>query len=49
MGVDLAKKEGGLAGRAVSTLDKVLKEGMAGYENNTRHESDEGLWGGYIM
>ncbi|KAK7946629.1 rRNA processing protein [Apiospora aurea] len=49
-GVDAAKKEGGLAGRAAATLDKVLREGMGDYEITSRtDDDDERLWAGYIM
>ncbi|KAI0835420.1 Rix1 complex component [Hypoxylon sp. FL0890] len=48
-GVDMAKKEGGTAGRAAATLDQVLKDGMGDYEQNSRHDDDEHLWDGYIM
>lgn len=48
-GVDMAKKEGGTAGRAAATLDQVLRDGMADYEQNSRLDDDEHLWDGYIM
>ncbi|ORY67363.1 Rix1 complex component [Pseudomassariella vexata] len=49
-GVNMAKQEGGLAGRAAAVLDKVLKEGMADYEAPSRdYDADDGLWDGYIM
>ncbi|KAL7621098.1 rRNA processing protein [Parahypoxylon ruwenzoriense] len=48
-GVDMAKKEGGMAGRAAAALDQVLKEGMADYEHKARLDDDEHLWDGYIM
>lgn len=34
-GVDQAKKEGGTIGRVASSLDKTLKDGMAGFEPTT--------------
>ncbi|KAI2464405.1 Pre-rRNA-processing protein IPI1 [Annulohypoxylon bovei var. microspora] len=49
IGVDMAKKEGGTAGRAAATLDQVLRDGMADYEQNSRLDDDEHLWDGYIM
>ncbi|KAK7972875.1 hypothetical protein PG996_007097 [Apiospora saccharicola] len=50
IGLDAAKKEGGLAGRAAATLDKVLREGMGDYEITSRaDDDDERLWAGYIM
>ncbi|KAI1212614.1 uncharacterized protein F4807DRAFT_413752 [Annulohypoxylon truncatum] len=48
-GVDMAKKEGGTAGRAAATLDQVLRDGMADYEQNSRLDDDDHLWDGYIM
>jgi pre-rRNA-processing protein IPI1 len=49
-GVDEAKREGGMAGRAAAQLDKVLREGMEGYDQETRRcNENEGLWDGYIM
>ncbi|KAH8194792.1 hypothetical protein TruAng_011042 [Truncatella angustata] len=48
-GVEEAKKEGGLAGRAAAQLDKVLKDGMSDYEDTKRCNEDDGLWSGYIM
>ncbi|KAI1408077.1 Pre-rRNA-processing protein IPI1 [Hypoxylon sp. FL1857] len=48
-GVDMAKKEGGTAGRAAATLDQVLRDGMGDYEQNSRLDDDEHLWDGYIM
>ncbi|KAK8040534.1 pre-rRNA-processing protein IPI1 [Apiospora marii] len=50
IGLDAAKKEGGQAGRAAATLDKVLREGMGDYEITSRaDDDDERLWAGYIM
>lgn len=48
-GADMAKKEGGMAGRAAATLDQVLQDGMADYELNTRFDDDEHLWDGYMI
>ncbi|KAI1475214.1 Pre-rRNA-processing protein IPI1 [Daldinia eschscholtzii] len=48
-GVDMAKKEGGTAGRAAATLDQVLRDGMGDYEQMSRINDDEHLWDGYIM
>ncbi|KAK9776346.1 putative Pre-rRNA-processing protein [Seiridium cardinale] len=48
-GVEDAKKEGGMAGRAAAQLDKALKEGMSDYEDTKRYNEDDGLWDGYIM
>ncbi|KAI1379842.1 Pre-rRNA-processing protein IPI1 [Hypoxylon crocopeplum] len=48
-GVDMAKKEGGMAGRAAATLDQALRDGMDDYEQNSRLDDDERLWAGYIM
>ncbi|KAI1768191.1 Rix1 complex component [Hypoxylon sp. FL1150] len=48
-GVEMAKKEGGLAGRAAATLDQALKDGMGDYERTSRLDNDEHLWDGYIM
>ncbi|KAI2634819.1 Pre-rRNA-processing protein IPI1 [Hypomontagnella submonticulosa] len=48
-GVDMAKKEGGTAGRAAATLDQVLKDGMSDYERTLRLDDDEHLWNGYII
>ncbi|CAJ2504233.1 Uu.00g116270.m01.CDS01 [Anthostomella pinea] len=49
IGVDMAKKEGGTAGRAAAILDQTLKDGMGDYERTSRFDDDEGLWVGYIM
>ncbi|KAI1392424.1 Rix1 complex component [Hypoxylon trugodes] len=49
VGADMAKKEGGMAGRAAATLDQVLKDGMGDYEQISRLDNDEHLWAGYIM
>ncbi|KAI1077034.1 hypothetical protein F5B20DRAFT_553880 [Whalleya microplaca] len=48
-GVDMAKREGGAAGRAAAVLEQVLQDGMADYEHNSRLDDDEHLWDGYIM
>lgn len=48
-GVDMAKKEGGAAGRAAAVLDKALRDGMGDYERALRVDDDEGMWVGYIM
>lgn len=48
-GVDMAKKEGGAAGRAAAVLDKALGDGMGDYERALRVDDDEGMWAGYIM
>lgn len=49
-GADEAKREGGLAGRAAAQLDKVLRDGMQGCDQEARrYEENEGLWDGYIM
>ncbi|KAI0138100.1 Rix1 complex component [Hypoxylon sp. NC0597] len=48
-GLDMAKKEGGMAGRAAATLDQVLRDGMGDYEQSSRLDDDEHLWAGYIM
>ncbi|KAI0013765.1 hypothetical protein F4779DRAFT_561238 [Xylariaceae sp. FL0662B] len=48
-GVDMAKKEGGAAGRAAAGLDQALKDGMRDYEHNPRFDDDEHLWDGYII
>lgn len=48
-GADMAKKEGGMAGRAAATLDQVLKDGMGDYERASRLDDDAHLWDGYIM
>lgn len=49
-GVDMAKKEGGMAGRAAAVLDKTLKEGMADYDSTLFHDDDdERMWDGYIL
>ncbi|KAI2615356.1 Rix1 complex component [Hypoxylon sp. NC1633] len=48
-GVEMAKKEGGTAGRAAATLDQVLQDGMGDYEQNSRLDDDDHLWDGYIM
>ncbi|KAI1635988.1 Rix1 complex component [Biscogniauxia mediterranea] len=49
-GVDMAKKEGGAAGRAAAVLDQALKEGMGDYERSSRlDDDDEDMWVGYIM
>ncbi|KAH9884853.1 Pre-rRNA-processing protein IPI1 [Xylariomycetidae sp. FL2044] len=48
-GVDMAKKEGGAAGRAAAVLDQVLRDGMQDYEEASRFDDDEHLWDGYIM
>ena len=48
--MEMAKKEGGAAGRAAAVLDQVLKDGPGAYERGSRHDDDdEHLWGGYIM
>lgn len=49
VGIDMAKKEGGAAGRAASLLDQALKDGMGDFERATRGDDDEGIWSGYIM
>lgn len=50
VGVDSAKKEGGLAGRAAATLDKTLRDGMGDFESRSKQDDDdERLWDGYIM
>lgn len=50
LGVDMAKKEGGTAGRAAAVLDQVLKDGLSTYTRASRFDDDdEHLWGGYIM
>ena len=50
VGVEMAKKEGGAAGRAAAVLDQVLKDGPGAYERGSRHDDDdESLWSGYIM
>lgn len=45
-GADQAKKEGGATGRAASTLDKVLQEGMGDYESLTAVDTQDllSLW-----
>ncbi|TRX98410.1 hypothetical protein FHL15_000484 [Xylaria flabelliformis] len=48
-GVEMAKKEGGAAGRAAATLDQVLRDGMGDYERALRVDDDESIWTGYIM
>ena len=48
-GVDMAKKEGGAAGRAAAVLDQALRDGMGDYERALRVDDDEGMWTGYIM
>ncbi|KAI1335348.1 hypothetical protein F5Y15DRAFT_252602 [Xylariaceae sp. FL0016] len=48
-GVEMAKKEGGAAGRAAAILDNTLRKGMDDYERSSRQESDDYLWVGYIM
>ncbi|KAI2639401.1 Rix1 complex component [Xylaria nigripes] len=48
-GVDMAKKEGGAAGRAAAVLDQALRDGMGDYESASRVEDDEDIWAGYIM
>ncbi|KAI1823687.1 hypothetical protein F4861DRAFT_509424 [Xylaria intraflava] len=48
-GVDMAKKEGGAAGRAAAVLDQALRDGMKDYEIALRVDDDEGIWTGYIM
>lgn len=48
-GVDSAKKEGGMAGRAAATLDQTLKDGMGDFELPSKVYDEETLWNGYIM
>ncbi|KAI0172472.1 Rix1 complex component [Hypoxylon sp. FL1284] len=48
-GVDMAKKEGGTAGRAAAALDQALKDGMGDYERTSRLDEEKHLWDGYIM
>ncbi|GAP87247.1 putative pre-rRNA-processing protein IPI1 [Rosellinia necatrix] len=48
-GVDLAKKEGGAAGRAAAVLDQTLRDGMGDYRLDLRVDDDESIWTGYIM
>ncbi|KAI0203304.1 Rix1 complex component [Astrocystis sublimbata] len=48
-GVDMAKKEGGAAGRAAATLNQVINSGLADYERVLRVDEDESIWTGYIM
>lgn len=48
-GVDMAKKEGGAAGRAAAVLDQALRDGMGDYERALRVDDDDGIWTGYIM
>ncbi|KAI0542755.1 Rix1 complex component [Xylaria digitata] len=49
VGVDMAKKEGGAAGRAAAVLDQALKDGMGDHERALRADDDEDIWTGYIM
>ncbi|KAI1246014.1 hypothetical protein MGN70_012911 [Eutypa lata] len=50
LGVEMAKKEGGAAGRAASVLDQVLRNGLGPYERGSRlDDDDEHLWNGYII
>jgi pre-rRNA-processing protein IPI1 len=49
VGVEMAKKEGGAAGRAAAVLDKVLGESMGDYERTIRVDDDEDTWAGYMM
>ncbi|KAI0397714.1 Rix1 complex component [Xylariaceae sp. FL0594] len=48
-GVEMAKKEGGAAGRAAALLDQVLRDGMDDFERSTRIDDDGGTWIGYVM
>ncbi|KAI1181104.1 Rix1 complex component [Nemania sp. FL0916] len=48
-GVDMAKKEGGAAGRAAAVLDQALRDGMGDYERALRVDDDDALWVGYIV
>ncbi|KAI1329949.1 Rix1 complex component [Xylariaceae sp. FL0255] len=48
-GVDMAKKEGGAAGRAAAVLDKALGDGMADHTHALPQDDDDGVWAGYIM
>lgn len=49
-GVEMAKKEGGAAGRAAAMLDQALRDGMGDYERSLRvDDDDESIWTGYIM
>ncbi|KAI0143775.1 Rix1 complex component [Xylariaceae sp. FL1272] len=50
-GVDSAKKEGGEAGRAAAILDKVVKEGLDGFDGDSGlpEDDDDAFWYGYIM
>jgi pre-rRNA-processing protein IPI1 len=48
-GVDMAKKEGGAAGRAAAVLDQVLRDGMGDYARTPRLDDDEHFWDGYLM
>ncbi|KAI1300440.1 Rix1 complex component [Xylaria venustula] len=48
-GVDMAKKEGGTAGRAAAVLDQVLRVGMGDYERGLRVDDDEDIWTAYII
>ncbi|RYP90761.1 hypothetical protein DL770_003094 [Monosporascus sp. CRB-9-2] len=49
MGMEMAKKEGGAAGRAAAVLDQVLKDGLGNCERGPRlDEEDERIWDGYI-
>ncbi|KXJ94079.1 pre-rRNA-processing protein IPI1 [Microdochium bolleyi] len=51
VGVDLARKEGGTAGRAAATLAATLLKGAGTGDNASRFDDgdDDVLWAGYIM
>lgn len=45
-GLDKAKKEGGATGRAASSMEKIMKDGMAGFEPSTAMDTKDllDLW-----
>ncbi len=50
LGVEMAKREGGAAGRAAAVLDQVLKDGLEAHEQGSRcDDDDEHIWSRYIM
>lgn len=51
LGVEMAKREGGAAGRAAAVLDQVLRDGLGAYEQRGSRldDDDEHIWNGYII
>lgn len=48
-GADMAKKEGGAAGRAAAILDQTLRDGIEGHEIAPGNNDEGVLWLGYVI